>query len=192
MHERELAERLIDELIKKGEERDLERLERGSDRLFVRSVLSRASVALVVVNAFRGELESVDEDVNAVSEEGECEDDDDAKEVLARAANVFASEYLEFLSTSSTSARDVDDDSNFTTKDDYERIELKKALESLRKDALEYKSVEEQLELKKLHLEMLREEREFMECLNKVEKMIASEKMELEDAFDLLEVAQLE
>ena len=56
----------------------------------------------------------------------------------------------------------------------------------MRKDARKFHELEEKLELKQLHLEMLREENMFEECLKEVERMVDEEK-ELSNAYEMLE-----
>ena len=88
-----------------------------------------------------------------------------------KSTEAFCEEFLELLREEKEGR---EDGSSRTGEKDAEK--LREALMNVRKDARAVHELEETLELKQLHLEMLREEKMFEERLDEVERMIDDEK----------------
>ena len=178
---------LLDQSVPSGAESSLEALSYASRKLKSESNRNRAKIARTLKDAF-----------DEFRDHGGGGDDEREREKVVELCETFCEEFLELLKeeekekereeendggggAKSASTLGVEEEEN-----QRQHEELREALTSMRKDARKFHELEEKLELKQLHLEMLREENMFEECLKEVERMVDEEK-ELSNAYEMLE-----
>lgn len=182
---------LLDQSVPSGVESSLEALAYASRKLKSESNRNRAKIARTLKDAFYEFRE----------DRGGGEDERERERVV-ELCETFCEEFLELLKeeekekereeendgdggAKSASTLGVEEEENQQRRD-----ELREALTSMRKDARVFHELEEKLELKQLHLEMLREENMFEECLKEVERMVDEEEEgggKLSNAYEMLE-----
>ena len=173
---------LIDLSVPSGAETSLETLEYAWRKLGRESNCERARLAREVTRNFcRGKEE---ETFGAMDGDGV----EKVRDERLKSAEAFCEEFLELLREEKEGR---EEGSSRTGEKDAEK--LREALMNVRKDARAVHELEETLELKQLHLEMLREEKMFEERLDEVERMIDDEKGDaMTDAYETLNRAREE
>ena len=178
---------LLDQSVPSGAESSLEALSYASRKLKSESNRNRAKIARTLKDAF-----------DEFRDHRGGGEDEREREKVVELCEAFCEEFLELLKeeekekereeendggggAKSASTLGVEEEENQRHEE-----ELREALTSMRKDARKFHELEEKLELKQLHLEMLREENMFEECLKEVERMVDEEK-ELSNAYEMLE-----
>ena len=174
---------LIDLSVPSGAETSLETLEYAWRKLGRESNGERARLAREVTRNFCGREETFGALLGMDGDGFEKIRDERLK-----SAEAFCEEFLELLREEKEGR---EEGSSRTGEKDAEK--LREALMNVRKDARAVHELEEKLELKQLHLEMLREEKMFEERLDEVERMIDDEKGDaMTDAYETLNRAREE
>ena len=192
---REILSKILDQSVPSGAETSLETLAYAARKLKTESNRNRARIARKLKDAYGSGRSNEEEEFGDEEEEREevaeccerfCEEFLEllSEEETARreeGEENFVVDEANAGSCSTFVVREGEEDkgeekegttTTMTKKKNARRLLLRDALMNMRKDARTFLELEEKLELKQLHLEMLREEKMFEECLDEVERMI--------------------
>jgi len=189
---REILSKTLDQSVPSGAETSLETLAYAARKLKTESNRNRARIARKLKDAYgsrrsKEEEEFGEEEKEEVAEccERFCEEflellsEEETARREEEGEENFVVDDANAGNCSTFVVREGEEDkgeekegTTKTKKKNAGRLLLRDALTNMRKDARTFLELEEKLELKQLHLEMLREEKMFEECLDEVERMI--------------------